>query len=236
MSTEQESFIFCPRCGNRNALNDDECGNCQLSLVTIRNGISSEMTPSEIETYEKVNNIIPPLPKLKNFPQDIEIGEFILQNSAIFPNFGGRKEEVCARFITSLSERTKNISYGVINQQSFFFVYFPLNEQEAHTIVAVRIEPQGKDLFVEWRRYVKTKNNFGVGAVIWIVILAIITYGLTLFLLLSKSYRNFLYKLGSGKTQESQLLESTKHELIVRTRLREACKSSGIPSDLVNSI
>jgi hypothetical protein len=217
--------IICPKCGTENAISFNNCSSCGLSLIIVRDALNASNSKQE----EIKTSPIPSMPELPAFPSyRRELGNFIDSHTSLINDMGARADEIRARFCTKLIEMKIYVGTGIIGNQNFLFVFIPINGVESYTIMAIRIEPQEGKLLIEHRRYVKVTNSFGALAWIWIIIFALITYGLTLLLLFIKGYREFLYKLGGGRTQETQVLMSQTHQVTVLSVLADALKASGM--------
>ena len=69
-----------------------------------------------------------------------------------------------------------------------------------------------------------------------IIIFAVITYGLTLFLLMIKGYRDYLYRLDGNRTQETQILASQTHEVTVVSTLKDVIMECGGTNEMLPMI
>lgn len=182
---------------------------------------------SEVNQSQQVPN----MPVLNMIPQTIEIGEFQLMKNAIIPGFANKVGEVKARFCSSLLQKHYYLSKGIINYQEFIFALIELEPGKSHTIIATRIEPQGNDLYIEWRHFVKVENGWGPIGITLEIIFALLTWGLTLLLLLIKPYREWCKNIDHGKNKQNNILESSKYLTIVRSLLRESLVQSGVKLD-----
>jgi hypothetical protein len=218
--------VICPKCGTENKLEASNCSSCDLPLVSIRNVLLDAESPSAANNQSSDFPSASVMPNLPKFPA-LELGNFVSSRTTLLDNMGARAEEVRTKFCQKLSMMKIYVGTGTIGNDNFLFVHFPISGQDSYTIIPVRIEAQGDKLLIDRRRYVVVKNSFGTAAWIWIIIFAIFTYGLTLLLLFIKGYREFLYRLDKGKTQETQLLASQTHEITVLSILRDAIMECG---------
>ena len=225
--------IICPKCGTQNSFDSNNCSSCGLSLVAIRNVLTETPPIQNSDSSTPSSNV--EMPKLPVFP-NIELGNFVDSHTGLLDNMGARADEIRAKFCQKLSNMKIYVGTSVIGNQNFLFVYFPISGQESYTIIPVRIEAQGDKLLIDRRRYVKVKNSFGVSAWLLIIIFAVITYGLTLFLLLSKGYRDYLYRLDGNRTQETQILASQTHEVTVVSTLKDVIMECGGTNEMLPMI
>jgi hypothetical protein len=184
-----------------------------------------------MESEDNQSQQVPSMPELNMIPQTIETGEFQLMKNAIIPGFANKADEVRARFCSSLLQKHYYVSKGIINYQEFIFALVELEPGKSHTIIATRIEPQGNDLYIEWRHFVKDETGWGPIGITIEVIFALLTWGLTLLLLFIKPYREWCKSIDHGKNKQKNILESSKYLTIVRAVLRESLIQSGVSLD-----
>jgi hypothetical protein len=212
--------IICPKCGAGNVFDSNYCTSCGLSVAHTPDEVN-QPTPKQKDSASSV----PAMPKLPVFP-NMELGNLVDARTALLDTVGMRAGEVRARFCIKLAEMKIKVGTGIIDNQNFLFVYFPASGLQSYTIIAVRIEAQENKLLIERRRYVKVKRTLGLAAWVWIILFAIISQGLTLFFLLIKGYREFLFQL-DGSPEEAHVLTSQTHEVTVLSVLMDAVKASG---------
>lgn len=171
MST-QAKIITCPRCGNTNAFDADQCLKCGMALGPVRQLLAKEalgidasgkFAGTERAAPEREKEPPPPLPDLPPRQKRELIGTLVDSERFLIRGMGDRAAEIAARFFGQLNAR--NISGlqlgsgqlsintdGKADSRVYYFAERDLGHQ-ARAIMAVQIAPIGTDLFVEWRHY-----------------------------------------------------------------------------------
>jgi len=251
MSQEEPKTLVCPSCGNINAYTADVCLRCGLALGPVRELLAKAGLPGTEEVTSapvKPKEPAPPMPELPPRPETEEIGDYVDSWRFLIRGMGDRAEEIAARFFKQLAERgieglkldvgklVIDLGGGKRDSRDYYFVERDLG-QEARAIMAVRIAPIGRDLFIEWRHYVVPSREFGCWALTVVAALALFTYGLGLLVLLVPSVRRSLSRLDKGTTLKGfQSQDSTAFQLAVRAALEEAIDLAGISKALIQEL
>ena len=156
--------ITCPVCSNVNPWSQDLClrDECQFDLGPIKQqilGTAPAGNPPAPSTRPQPSEPAPPLPELPERGEDEPIAQLVASRRFQIPGLGDRADEIAARFFKQVGERgiggvRRSLGKLVIGTDSrdYYFIERDLGDSALATM-AVRIAPNGTDLFVEWRHY-----------------------------------------------------------------------------------
>lgn len=169
MPDQLPQTITCPVCANVNPWSQDFClrDECHLDLRPIKQQIMGSApagNPPAPPPPTQPSEPAPPLPELSERGKDEPIGELEASRRFLIPGLGDRADEIAARFFRRVGERgidgvKPSVGKLVIklegertDSRDYYFVERDLGEGALATM-AVRIAPNGTDLFVEWRHF-----------------------------------------------------------------------------------
>jgi len=170
MPDQAPSTITCPVCSNVNPWAQDSCLNDAFDLRPIKQQIAgaalagSPPSPPPVAMAQP-SEPIPPMPELSDREDDDAPMWPVANRRTQIRGLGDRAEEVAARFFKRVNDRQiegVKLSHGtlVINlggnrtdSRDYYCADKDLGES-AFSTMAVRIAPNGTDLFIEWRQYV----------------------------------------------------------------------------------
>ena len=259
MSTKPPRTIACPACANVNPYEADECVKCGLALAPIRaamggaGGGSPATEPPQ--QPPRPNEPAPPLPQLPARGAGEKVGNYVDSWRFLIRGMGDRAGEIAARFFKQLSDRGINgltlatgdlvITNGGKSSRRYYFAERDLGKDALATL-AVRIAPEGTDLFVEWRHYTlpslgytRLKYSFwpiligagfvysNGGAQAW-ALGGLVAIGVGIAVALWKGRKESL--------EGFQSQDSTAFQLAVRAAIEEAIDLAGISKALIHQV
>lgn len=246
--------IACPYCGNINPYLQDNCIKCKKPLGPIRDvmqGGSSLENKETIEELAKPKEPAPTIPELPPRPVEAKTGKFIDTNAFLIRGMGARANEIAARLFKQLAVRNiqnLKLSFGKIvielqgnkkDTREYYFAECDLGDG-ALAIMAIRINPVGTDLFIEWRNY--TLPSYGPIAFSWGWFTGGLLFGLFPGILYGLGYIIYLllYKKPSTSRKSDlegfQFQENQAFQLSVRAALEEAIDLAGISKSFIQEI
>lgn len=157
----QPTTLHCPTCGNINPYTADVCLRCGLPLTPIREAMGKAGAAAQaVPPVEKPRPPAPPMPALAQWlKKGRDIGSQTATHQILIREAAKHAEEIASRFFARLQQKgiqgitlskgnlaAHNASHG------YYFVEKDLGE-DAMATMAVRIDPSGSDLVVQWRHY-----------------------------------------------------------------------------------
>lgn len=231
----------CLHCGARYPQEAKFCALCGNSL-------SSNAPTPQISNSNSMNTTPITSQNIQQLPlhsPEIDLGQDILSKFISIPNKINLTARIQQQFINDIKPLNLFISNGVLKNQvisgynlpnDFIFIEKPF-PKEALSTIAVRIAPQGNNLFIEWRQFVRGKRKMGPKAIWLMILITIVTFYFGLFLLLIKSFRNWMYNLDNKNLKPEYYPLLQEFVGTIRTVLVNACLKSGISqSELQNGI
>lgn len=250
MDKQKSATIACPACGNINPYLQDECMKCGTPLTPIREALENIKVVPKNKSPESPKSIEPPppLPELPSRPEQNRTGKFFNSNAFLIRGMGERAEEIAARFFNKLAARniqglTLSVGNIILNlgekqdSRQYYFAERDIGDG-ALAIMAVRINPVGTDLYIEWRNYAlpswQPRSPFSW---FWFIV------GLIFYIIPGILYY-YNYEKNKDKPPEYrksdlegfQFQENEAFQLTVRAALEEAIDSAGISKSYIQNI